>query len=176
MVRGVGFLRGRELVSRGFHMSLRAIAGQNPKLSVATNAELEATDTGYLLDGDLAFVDATGLWFFVETSMTAPSSTVLVTANSAGGSLPGRFIFTSIGPSGPSGGGGWVSVPNFAALQALDDSGYADGQQVFVVSLRSVFFRRVQALVGTDGITFTDTLSGTAVWWRDEALNRSWTT
>ena len=157
-------------------MTLRAEAGQNPVLSVATDAMLRAVDTNFLVNGDYLWSDQSGGYILLKSSTAALSSTVLATSNSAGGTLPGRFVFNGFGPSGPSlAPGAVITVANLAALDAVNDAGMTDGQPVFVQSLRSFFYLRHQT-VGLNSIVQRNALSGTAIWWRDEALNRSWLT
>jgi hypothetical protein len=81
-------------------MTLRALAGQNPTLSVATDAELSAIETGFLLDGDRVWSSASGEYVYRPGSTAALSSTVIATDSSSGGLYAGRFIFTGTGPNG----------------------------------------------------------------------------
>jgi hypothetical protein len=81
-------------------MTLRAIAGENPTLSVATDAELSAIDTGFLVDGDRVWSSASGEYVYRPNSTAALSATVLATSNSDGTTYPGRFLFTGVGPGG----------------------------------------------------------------------------
>lgn len=82
---------------------LRALADQQPKLSVPTDAELSAVDTGSLLSGDIAFTEETGRFVYLRNSSVALSAhVVLATWNSDGGTLPGRWIWDGFGPSGPN--------------------------------------------------------------------------
>lgn len=82
-------------------MTLRASPGMNPDLSAATDAELSAISTGYLEEGELFFSEATGYFLLRKNSTATPAAgLVLTTWESAGGTLPGRLLFTGIGPSG----------------------------------------------------------------------------
>jgi hypothetical protein len=83
-------------------MTMRAHGSKNPKLSVATDAELSAILDTYLVNGDLVFSEASGFYLTSRTSVAPLSSTVLAMESSSGGTLPGRYLFTGISSSGSS--------------------------------------------------------------------------
>lgn len=62
-------------------------------LSFASAANLSAFDTSGLVDGAIAFVTSTSRFYYLLSSSSANvGATVLVTANSAAGTLPGRWF------------------------------------------------------------------------------------
>lgn len=82
-------------------MTLRAEPGQNPVLSVATDAELSAINTSFLVAGDYVWSDESGGYVYLPSSTATPvTNLVLATSNSDGATLPGRFVTTGVGPAG----------------------------------------------------------------------------
>lgn len=156
-------------------MTLRAIKGQNPKLSTDTDAQLSAVDTGFLLSGDLVWSDETGLFVYRPNSTDAPSAGfVLVTANSDGGSLPGRFVFTGIGPSG--GGGSAIVVQTYAELDAVPSSSLQDGTRLYLDQQHSNWYLRSGAVpANSNADTLRAATSATPKFWERELVGSpSW--
>ena len=119
-------------------MTLRAEPGQNPVLSVSTDAMLRAIDTSFLVDGDYLWSSQSGGYIYLQNSTTALSSTVFAAANSQGGTLPGRLIFNGFGPSGPVPPTPvpplTYTVTNYAALDTLDANALGAGQLLVVTN------------------------------------------
>lgn len=110
---------------------LRALADQQPKLSVATDADLSATDTGSLLSGDIAFTEETGRFVYLRNSVAvAAPNTVLNTWNSNGGTLPGRWIFDGFSSSGSS-----PAIPFAEDILVADTTLLADAPPVTLLTV-----------------------------------------
>jgi len=110
---------------------LRALADQQPKLSVPTDAELSAVDTGSLLSGDFAFTEETGRFVYLRNSSIAASPhVVLNTWNSDGGTLPGRWIWDGFSPTGPT-----LTIPFAEDILDEDTTIVADAPPVTILTV-----------------------------------------
>jgi hypothetical protein len=73
----------------------------NVGTSVATTTDLTAVVTNSLQEGDLAYIKADGSYWTLFPLSTAVASASVVYADTAqGGTAPGRWMLTNIGPSG----------------------------------------------------------------------------
>lgn len=85
-----------------------SVGPANVGTSVATAAELTATVTNSLQEGDLAYVKVDGSYWKLLPLSTAPASAAVIYTDTAqGGLAPGRWVFVSFG-----GGGGGPVVAN----------------------------------------------------------------
>jgi hypothetical protein len=66
-----------------------------------------------------------------------------------------------------------LSVATISDLAAIDDLALLDGTQVYVQSLRDVFFLRTE-VVAPDGITIVAALSTLKTWFRGNTVSFSW--
>lgn len=73
-------------------------------------------------------------------------------------------------------GGGGTTVPNFAAVSALDDTTFDNGANVAVASVRDFFELDTTSTLAVDGVTVLATLSGTGRWVRRQLPSTVWST
>lgn len=144
-------------------MSLRASTSVHQSLAVDTDAELGKLTTTSLEDGDLVYVKGTGQYWRLSKSSTAT-----VSGNVKACASGGRWFLCFIDSAG-----GAFSVPNIAALAAVDTVGMVDGAQIYVESVRSVF--TLSSTAGTpDNITIVDAYGSSKYWYRDVQRSLTW--
>lgn len=124
--------------------------------SVLTALELSGVPDDAFKAGDLAFVSSTGKTYQLRRTalVGAPSGTTTVATFSGNG------YWLDISALPP------LSVPNIAALVALDDALMAIGQKVYVASVRSDWELQAGVDPNPDAISIVVGSSGTRSWYR----------
>ena len=137
--------------------------------SVSTPEDLSGTPDSAFEEGDLAYVAA--LW---------PNATFRLRREPS--PLPPDWVSAI---ETYSGNGYWevfaqgssiVSLPNIAALEALDDSAMGEGAVAYVSTVRSYWQKLKNVSATVDGITIVPTKSGDGVWVRLFIANQTWAT
>jgi len=135
--------------------------------SVSTPEELAGTPDSAFESGDLAYVAS--LWPNASFRLRREPSPLPPDNVSAIKTFSGNGYWEVFAQ-----GSAIASLPNIAALEALDDSALGEGAVAYVATVRSYWQKSTGSSVPVDGITCVATKSGDGVWLRLDIPSQTW--